>query len=75
MVKFLVLWVQCSRRNSISKTVKFLAGKRANEDIHSLYNFEFLNPRRTESIQYIELKFLEKFVHAMHFQYLEMIFL
>ena len=32
---------------------KILGGKGANELTHSLYNFEFLNSRRTKSIHYI----------------------
>ena len=40
-------------RNCLSKTAKCLGGKSANELIHSLLNFEFLNPCCTKSIQYI----------------------
>jgi len=49
-VKLLALWLKYSRRNWPSKTAKFLVGKRPNELLYSLLNFEFLNPRRAKMI-------------------------
>jgi len=70
-VKFLALWLKYSRRNWPSKTAKSLGGKSLNELLHSLLNFEFLNPRRSKIIQYIELKFLDTVDRAMPFEYSE----
>jgi len=68
-VKLLALWLKYSRGNWPSKTAKFLGGKRPNELLHSLLNFEFLNPRRSKLIQYIE--HLDTVDRAMPFQYSE----
>ena len=74
MVKVLALWVQYSTRYRLSKTAKFLGGKSVNELIHSLQNFEFLNPRCTKSIQYIRLKFIGRVNRTMTYQYSELIY-
>ena len=59
----------------LSKSAKFLGGKSANELIHSLLNFEFLNPCCTKSIQYIRLIFTGRVNRTMTIQYTELIYL
>jgi len=46
-------------------------GSAGHRVLHSLLNFEFLNPRRSKIFQYIELKFLDTVDRAMPFQYSE----
>ena len=54
---------------------KISGGKSANELIHSLLNFEFLNPCCTKSIQYIRPIFTDRVNRTMTFQYSELIYL